>query len=170
MKLLILPKLWTLGMALVVILTASAVFAEAPAEKAKGQTLCTMYFSLKSWSVFYKSGKGYGAIHCDNGQKADVTIHSQGGGVSFGKYDIPEGEGKFSAVSDIQELYGKYGSVGGEGGAGKAAMSESLSKDGITLEIKGRGTGGGFGFDFGGLRISTMTEKDREQMRKETAD
>jgi hypothetical protein len=145
----------------------SADDAKKEEKKPAGTTLCTMKFSLKSWSVFYKSGKGYGTITCDNNQKADIAIRSHGGGVTFGKYNIADGEGEFSPVKDIKELYGKYGSVGGEGGAVEARIGQNLSKDDINLSIKGTGTGGGFGFDFGGFRISPMTDKDRQEMEKE---
>lgn len=123
-------------------------------EKKQGNVRCTMDFELKSWSAFYKSGKGQGTITCSNGQKSKIKIRSQGGGITFGKFNIANGKGKFSPVHDIKELYGKYANVGGEGGAAKAAMAANLSKDDINLDIEGTGTGGGFGFDFSGFKIS----------------
>jgi len=129
--------------------------AKAPGSK-KGNVKCTMDFSLKSWSVFYKSAKGEGVIKCSNGQKAAVQLRGHGGGVTFGKFNIPDGTGEFTPVSKLEDLYGKYAEVGGEGGAGKARTGHSLSKDDITLDLKGKGTGGGFGFDFSGFRISPM--------------
>ena len=141
------------------ILLAQPAFGKAKTDekpKSPGKVRCTMKFQLKSWSVFYKSAKGTGTITCSNGSRADVKIRSQGGGISFGKENIANGYGKFSPVHSIEELYGKYGSAGGEGGAGKSRIGASLSKDNITLDIKGTGTGGGFGFDFSGFRISPL--------------
>ena len=59
----------------------------ADKDKNGGKTDCRMSFELKSWSVFYKSGKGKGTITCDNGQSAPVKIRTHGGGVScnFGR-------------------------------------------------------------------------------------
>jgi hypothetical protein len=124
--------------------------------KSKGTVKCTMDFELHSWSAFYKSGKGTGTISCSNGQKSKIKIRSHGGGITFGKFNIANGKGKFSPVHNISELYGKYANVGGEGAAGKARMAASLSKDDIDLDIEGKGTGGGFGFDFSGFRISPV--------------
>jgi len=134
-----------------------------------GKTNCTMQFHMKSWSVFYKSGKGAGSIKCDNGQKADVYLRSHGGGITFGKHNIADATGEFSPVKDLNELYGKYGTVGGEGGAVKSRIGYTLSKDDIDLNIKGTGTGGGFGFDFSGFRISPLTEKQRRDIEKQAA-
>jgi hypothetical protein len=122
--------------------------------KSPGNVHCTMDFELHSWSAFYKSGKGAGTIYCSNGQKAKIKISTHGGGITFGKFNIANGKGKFSPVHNIKELYGKYANVGGEGGAAKARMGANLSKDNINLGIEGTGTGGGFGFDFSGFRIS----------------
>lgn len=133
--------------------------SKAPATHTPGTVRCTMDFQLKSWSVFYKSGKGDGTITCSNKQKAKVEISSHGGGITFGKSNIANGKGTFSPVHNIEELYGKYARVGGEGAAVKAGMRATLSKDDITLDIKGTGTGGGFGFDFSGFRISPLKAK-----------
>lgn len=132
-------------------------------EKSKGTVHCTMAFELRSWAVFYKSGKGEGAITCDNGRKADVKIRTHGGGVQFGKNNIANGFGKFSPVKNIDQLFGKYASVGGHGGAVKARIGQSLSKDDISLDIKGTGTGVDFGFDFGSFRISPMSAQDKKE-------
>ncbi len=132
-----------------------SVLAKAPDSK-KGPVKCTMDFSLKSWSAFYKSAKGEGVISCSNGQKSAVKLRGHGGGITFGKYNLPDGIGTFTPVGKIQDLYGKYAEVGGEAGAGKAAMGHALSKDDITLNIKGKGTGGGFGFDFSGFSITPV--------------
>src|SRR5262249_803651 len=136
-------------------------------DKGKGNVHCKMTFELQSWAVFYKSAKGDGEITCDNGSKARVVIRTHGGGVQFGKFNIANGEGKFSPVHKIDELYGKYASVGGHGGAVKSRIGESLSKDDISLDIKGTGTGVDFGFDFGSLRISQATPEEIKKLQEE---
>lgn len=140
--------------------------ADAP----KGNVNCTMQFELRSWAAFYKSGKGDGKISCDNGKKADIFIRTHGGGVQFGKFNIANGSGKFTPVKSIDELFGKYASVGGEGAAVKARIGQSLSKDDITLDIKGTGTGGGFGFDFGSFRISRLTPEQAKEIAQQKAE
>ena len=72
------------------------------------KTKCELEFSLKSWSVFYKSGRGAGVIRCDNGQEANVHIRTHGGGITFGKSEILDGKGQFSGVYDIAKLFGGY--------------------------------------------------------------
>jgi hypothetical protein len=142
------------------LVAAPGVFAKSNKSdlepQGKGNVHCTMAFELHSWSVFYKSGKGKGTITCSNGQKANIKISTHGGGITFGKFNIANGKGKFSPVHNIKELYGKYANVGGEGGASKARMGANLSKDDISLGIEGTGSGGGFGFDFSGFRISPL--------------
>ena len=39
---------------------------------AKNTTNCTMDYTLKGWSAFYKTSSGSGTITCENGQTADV--------------------------------------------------------------------------------------------------
>ncbi|MCE9625227.1 MAG: hypothetical protein K8R69_07235 [Deltaproteobacteria bacterium] len=159
-------KAFRTGFLLLILCLASGAYAKddkPPKAKVKGQTNCTMKFELRSWAVFYKSGKGEGTITCDNKQKMDVKIRTHGGGVQFGKNNIANGQGKFSPVKNLDELIGKYASVGGHGGAVKSRIGQSLSKDDISLDIKGTGTGVDFGFDFGSFRISRMTDQDKEE-------
>src|SRR5262245_14481931 len=85
---------------------------------------CEMDFQLKSWSVFYKSGKGTGTVVCDNGQKASVNIRAKGGGITFGKNNII-GRGEFKNVPDIRNIYGSYASAGGHAGVVKSASAQS---------------------------------------------
>lgn len=118
------------------------------------ETSCELTFSMKSWSVFYKSGKGSGTIVCDNGQKAKVRLRSHGGGLTFGKGKILDGHGTFSKASSIQELYGAYATAGAGAGAGDSASAQALSKGDISLTLTGNGKGINIGFDFGKLTIS----------------
>jgi len=117
------------------------------------ETTCEMTFSMKSWSVFYKSGKGTGTITCDNGERSKVRLRSHGGGLTFGKGKIVDGHGTFSKASSIQELYGAYATAGAGAGAGDSASAQALTKGEISLTLTGNGKGINIGFDFGKFTI-----------------
>ena len=125
----------------------------ALAPRAEASTTCHLNFTLKSWSVFYKSGKGSGDITCDNGQKAAVAIRAKGGGITFGKSTV-KGDGQFSPVENIKELYGSYSSAEGHAGVVKSASGQTLGKDAISLTLTASGSGVDIGFDFGSFKIS----------------
>jgi hypothetical protein len=112
-----------------------------------------MTFSLAGWSAFYKTAKGTGTISCDNGQSAGVTIKVTGGGLTFGKSKV-EGDGKFSEVGDIKELFGAYASAGAHAGAVKSAAAQALTKGEVSLALSGTGSGVDLGVDFGKFTIS----------------
>lgn len=118
------------------------------------ETECKMNFNMKSWSAFYKSGKGSGRIHCDNGQTARVYLRSQGGGLTFGKRKVIGGQGNFTKVSSIKELYGSYAMAEAHAGAGGSANAQALTKGEVSLTLTGTGKGVDLGFDFGKFTIS----------------
>lgn len=118
------------------------------------QIECKMNFTMKSWSVFYKSGKGYGTIHCDNGQSIKVKLRAQGGGLTFGKSKIVNGKGIFSKVTNIKELYGSYATAEAHGGVVKSGTAQALTKGEVSLSLTGSGNGVDLGFDFGKFTIS----------------
>ena len=76
-------------------------------DKGKASVSCSMKFTTKGWSAFYKTAKGTGTVTCDNGQSAEVTIKLKGGGLTVGKSKIDDGTGAFSAVHDIGEERGE---------------------------------------------------------------
>jgi hypothetical protein len=114
---------------------------------------CTMVFNLQSWSAFFKSTKGQGTISCDNGQTANVRLKAKGGGVTFGKSDVINGHGKFSAARNINELFGSYVQSEVHAGAGKSAGAQALTKGEISLALSGTGRGVDLGFAFGKFTI-----------------
>jgi hypothetical protein len=116
-------------------------------------TKCTMKFSMKHWSAFYKSGKGEGVITCENGQTARVKLKSKGGGITAGKGEIRKGKGSFSEVYDIGDLYGSYVVAEASAGAGKSAGAQVVTKGEISLALSGVGTGVELGFSFGKFTI-----------------
>lgn len=112
---------------------------------ADGETSCSLKFSMKGWSAFYKTSKGEGTITCDNGQKMAVTIKLTGGGITFGKTEIKDATGTFSAVSKLENLLGSYGSAEAEAGAVKSTTAQALTKGEVSLAIAGTGEGWNLG-------------------------
>jgi hypothetical protein len=125
-------------------LLAAAGFTPAAAKE--GLTSCELSFTLKGWSAFYKTAKGEGTITCDNGQAAKVAIRATGGGLTFGKTEIREGKGKFSAVEDIGKLFGAYAVAEAHGGAVKSGT--------VSLALSGTGAGFDVGIAFGKFKIT----------------
>ena len=115
---------------------------------------CRMTFNLRSWSVFYKTGKGTGRISCSNGQNASVNLNVTGGGLTFGKSKIDNGTGTFSDVSRIDELFGSYVNAEAHAGAVKSASAHVLTKGEVSLSLAGTGSGVDLGVDFGSFKIT----------------
>jgi len=127
-----------------------------PSQKPRGKkTSCTMKFDLKGWSVVYKSASGSGTITCDNGQKADVKLSAKGGGLTAGKYVVKGGRGKFSAVGDIKDLFGRYATAGTtvQTGTPVQADLQVVSKGKVTLGLAGASVGVNLGVSVGELTI-----------------
>lgn len=131
---------------------SSGLLAGSPARAAKG-TVCEMRFTLAGWSVFYKTASGAGTITCDNGQKAKVSLSAKGGGLTAGKYKIRDGYGKFSAVANIDELFGEYVEGGADAGVVASAAAQALTKGEVSLALAGHGTGVNLGVSFGKFTI-----------------
>ena len=119
-------------------------------------TKCRMKFDLESKAVFYKKGDGSGTITCDNGQSAQVEITTRGGGITFGKNKIVGGDGVFSAVDDIKELFGAYGEAEASAGAQKSAGANAMWKGDVSLALSGTGKGISVGFSFGKFKIKPI--------------
>lgn len=127
---------------------------EVIVKSGKEKTRCELHFTLDSWSVFYKSGKGSGVISCDNGQKAKVALRSHGGGVSFGKSKIVNGHGTFTDVHDINKLFGGYAQSEAHAGAKKSVGAQALWNGNVGLTLSGKGEGWDVGFALGKLKIT----------------
>ncbi len=124
-----------------------------PQETATPSTKCEMTFSLKGWSAFYKTAKGEGTITCDNGQTARVVLKTTGGGLTFGKSEIVDGQGVFSKVRSIDDLFGSYAHAEAHAGAVKSAAAQALTKGEVSLALTGTGSGVDIGVDFGKFTI-----------------
>lgn len=142
-----------LFLALIALVPSAAVASDKKKDdNDAGKTACRLNFTLKSWSVFYKSGKGKGSISCDNGQSSSVKIRTHGGGVTFGESKI-SGDGTFSKVKDIKDLYGGYAESEAHAGASKSSNAKALWNGDILLTLSGTGEGWDLGFSFGKFTI-----------------
>jgi hypothetical protein len=133
---------------------AFLLVAAAPAAAAEKTTVCTMDFTLKGWSAGYKTAKGAGTISCDNGQTAQVKLHTTGGGLTAGRSAVRDGRGKFTPVADIGELFGDYASAGAAAGAGPSTEAQALTKGEVSLSLTGKGTGVELGVSLSKFTIS----------------
>jgi hypothetical protein len=131
-----------------------SLIAVVPAGGSANTTVCSMDYTLKGWSAFYKTSRGSGTISCDNGQTARVKISAGGGGLTVGKSEIREGHGKFSEVGDIKELFGSYATASAAAGAVKSSEAQALTKGEVSLALAGTGTGMEVGVSFGKFKIT----------------
>lgn len=115
---------------------------------------CKMHFTLKSWSVFYKTASGTGTVTCDNGERMNVKLSAKGGGLTVGKSKIEDGVGAFSDVDNIKQILGTYGSAEAHAGAVKSAGAVAMTKGNISLALSGTGQGWDLGVAFSGFTIS----------------
>jgi hypothetical protein len=134
-------------------LAASPALAEK-ATPATTMTSCEMTFSIKGWSAFYKTAKGEGQITCDNGQSASVKISTKGGGLTFGKSEVLDGEGTFSPVESIEKVFGSYATAEAHAGAVKSSSVQAMTKGEVSLALAGTGQGFDLGVSFGRFKIT----------------
>jgi len=135
-----------------VVLFAGSAAVAAAAEPALVK--CTMTFTLKGWSAIYKTASGQGTVTCTNGQTIPVKLEVHGGGLTFGKMDILDGKGEFSAVKTADEIIGHFVAAEATAGAVKASHAAVYTKGEVSLALAGTGRGVGVGIDFGMLDIA----------------
>lgn len=140
-----------LGAALLAVAGASH---PAPAMAAAAHIKCTIRFTMKGWSAFYKTSDGAGTIQCDNGHSIKVSLSARGGGLTVGKSSIEDGRGEFSAISSVDELFGTYMSAEAHAGAVKSAGAQVMTKGEVSLALSGTGRGVDLGIAFGAFTIS----------------
>jgi hypothetical protein len=127
------------------------------------KTKCRMVFGLSGWSIFYETASGTGIITCKNGQSADVKISMKGGGLTAGRYKL-RGNGDFTEVYDISDLFGVYGAAEAHAGAVKSARAQVLTKGDVSLAVVAKGKGIDLGIGLNAFRIEPILKK-REQTR-----
>jgi hypothetical protein len=134
-----------------ILAAAAAAFLAAPAQAELAQ--CKMTFNLSGWSLAVKQMKGTGSVTCSNGQSASVVLEGGGIGFTIGKSDIVNGEGTFSDVKDISEIFGTYAQLEARGSANQGGAAQVMTKGEISLAIAGAGRGWEAGVSLGGLTI-----------------
>ncbi len=146
-------KLLTLAAIAALAAPAGLLLAPAPVQAQTANVECRMDFNLAGWAVIYKEAKGSGTVTCDNGQSANVNIQVKGGGLAAGKYEIDDGNGVFSKVRDISEIFGTYAQAEAQAGAVRSATAQALTKGEVSLALSGTGRGWDLGVSFGGFTI-----------------
>lgn len=121
---------------------------------AAGTTKCTMHFTMKGWSAIYQTANGTGTVTCENGQSMDVVIDAKGGGLSFGKYQLDNGVGHFSGVTDITDILGSYATANAHGGIVHSSHAAAMTKGPVSLALTATGKGWDFGAGFESFSIS----------------
>ena len=125
-----------------------------PTMAAAANIKCTIKFTMKGWSAFYKTSDGSGTIKCDNGRSLKVNLSAKGGGLTVGKSSIEDGQGRFSAIDDMDELFGTYIAAEAHAGAVKSAGAQVMTKGEVSLALSGTGQGVDLGLVIGALTIS----------------
>lgn len=125
-----------------------------PAALAASDVKCSMTFNMTGWSAFYKTASGTGTITCSNGQSAAVKLDAKGGGLTFGKSSIENGQGEFSGATGLDELLGSYVAAEAHAGAVKSSNASVMTKGEVSLALSGVGRGWDLGIAFGKLTIS----------------
>lgn len=140
-------------LALSLALGAAALLSSPPAQAA-AQIKCTLKFTMKGWSAFYKTSSGSGTVTCDNGQSMNVKLNAKGGGLTVGKSTIENGHGEFSTIASLDEILGSYISAEAHAGAVKSTKGQVMTKGEVSLALSGTGRGFDLGIAFGKLSIT----------------
>ncbi|MCK4840991.1 MAG: hypothetical protein KAT04_03800 [Methylococcales bacterium] len=114
---------------------------------------CTIKYNFKGWSVFYKTYKGTGTVHCANARSTRVSLSLKGGGFTFGVSEITNGKGTMTGILNIQDIYGTYFAMDGHAGFIKSIEGRMMIKGNNFLSLHGKGEGFDLGFSFGALTI-----------------
>ncbi|GAB3380342.1 hypothetical protein [Lysobacter fragariae] len=127
----------------------------APQAQAR-DTDCKLDYRLDGWSLIYKHTTGTGRVTCDNGQSMPVRITAKAVGLTAGKWQIDNGNGRFTDVHDIHEVLGRYAQASANAGVIKSGEAQVLSKGTVTLALAGAGEGVNIGVDIGSFKIKPM--------------
>ncbi|MDO5505426.1 MAG: hypothetical protein Q4F49_03925 [Pseudoxanthomonas suwonensis] len=136
-------------------LALAGLLAVPAATQAQGRDVsCQLDFTMSGWSIFYKTSSGTGVVSCDNGQRMNVRLEARGGGISFGRSRIENGQGRFTGVYTIRDVLGGYATAEAHAGAGASAKAQVVTKGPISLALSGTGHGVDLGVAFGSFIIS----------------
>ena len=115
---------------------------------------CTLRFTIKGWSAFYKTAEGTGIVRCSNGQSVNVKLSARGSGLTVGKSALEDGRGQFSHVGSLDELFGSYVAAQAHASAVKSSGVQVMTKGKVSLALSGTERGVDLGVAFGALTIS----------------
>lgn len=113
---------------------------------------CEMSFTLSGWSAAYKTAQGNGTVTCGD-KSVPVRIDAKGGGLTVGAYKVNDGQGKFTNVSSMNQIFGDYGMADAHIGAAKSVRGAVMTKGDVTLALSGTGDGWDIGVGFGKFTI-----------------
>lgn len=117
---------------------------------------CKLDYQLKTWSLVYKQANGTGTVRCENGETLPVLITAKGFGLTAGKWKIDNGNGAFTDVHNIKDVYGRYAHASANAGVVKSAETQLLTKGTVSLALAGSGDGINIGVDVGSLHIKPV--------------
>jgi hypothetical protein len=80
-------------------------------------------------------------------------LAARGGGLTAGKSSIENGKGEFSAVKNIEEVFGNYAEAEAHAGAVKATGARVMTKGEVSLALSGTGRGWDLGVAVGRFNI-----------------
>lgn len=130
---------------------AAALFAQ---NASAGDLDCNLRFNLTGWSAIYKHSEGTGVVRCSDGTSMPVRIRAKGGGLTFGKSKIRDGQGHFAGVNNIHDVLGGYATAEANAAAGDAVKAQIVTKGPVSLALSGKGKGVELGVSFGSFIIS----------------
>jgi len=134
-------------------LVASSVMLLSVGAKAEE---CSLEYTMKGWSAFYKAYKGTGTVSCPSGKSAKVKLSLKGGGITFGASEITAGKGKIKGVNKIDDIYGGGFAIGGHAGFNKSIEGRVVPRGSRTITLSGKGKGYDLGWSMGSFKISKL--------------
>lgn len=135
------------------LLAATLWVGTACASAAERELNCTLAFSTQEWSALYASTVGEGTVTCSDGASLPVAIRANGIGITAGKWKIVQGTGRFTRVTDIDDVLGHYVALSGDVGVVKTGTARVLTKGRVSLALSGTGEGFDLGVAIGDFRI-----------------
>jgi hypothetical protein len=128
----------------------------APQARAARDIGCRLDYQLTGWSLLYKHTTGNGRVSCDNGQSMPVRVSAKAVGLTAGKWKVDHGQGRFTDVRNIREVFGRYAQASANIGMVKSGEAQVLSNGPVSLALAGAGAGVNIGVDIGAFRIEPM--------------
>jgi len=117
---------------------------------------CSLSYTMKGWSAFYKAYSGTGTVSCPSGKTAKVKLSLKGGGFTFGASEITNGKGKIQGVHSINDIYGAGFSIGAHAGFNKSVEVRLVPRGSRGITLSGKGTGYDVGWSMGSFKISKL--------------